>query len=92
MLANKLRISVLVSPKCRQIISVGRDCNVIFYNKDIEGDPYQFETDGIDSVQSVASYCRDGKFCVAIATNENSVIGYSYLPENPNDDCRANVS
>ena len=64
---------------------------MIFYKNSLEGDSYQFDVDG-GSVKDVAPYTRDGKYFLAVATDDNTVSAYSYASGNSNDDPFAEVS
>ncbi len=68
---------------------MGNNSSVVLYDKSFDGDSYQFDIS--DTIQDIVCYHRD-KYYVALATDKNAVLEYSYLSGNPNDDPFAEVS
>lgn len=68
--------------------------SVIFYDKCLEADSYQFDmsSEGVDYVNDVVCYNRRDKYYIAMATNKYNVLEYSYASGNPQDDINAEVS
>ena len=75
----------------RQIASTGQGSSVVFYKESLEGDSYQFDIEGDTSIQDMACYHTDNKHFVAVATDDNRVLEYSYSSGNPKDDPFAEV-
>lgn len=75
-----------------QIASCGHHSNsIVFHKGGIEEESYQFEVDGIINIYDIACYKLEERHLVAIATDDHTVLSYSYCSGNVNDDPFAEV-
>ena len=72
--------------------------SVVFHNGGLEEDNYQFDVESIvgvagdvNSILDIACYNQGEEYLVAVATNDHTVLSYSYCSGNVNDDIFAEV-